>query len=39
MYSLKYIEIKSGSQNYYIMILKLSKMCLHVFAQLKCNKI
>ena len=37
MYSSKYIEIKSGSQNYYMMILKLSKMCLHLFAQLKCK--
>ena len=26
-----------GSQEYYIMILQLSKMYLHVFAQFKCK--
>ena len=34
---LKLIKTKSRSRDYYIMMLKLSKMYLHVFARLKCK--
>ena len=34
---LKIIKTKSRSRDYYIMMLKLSKMYLHVFARLKCK--
>ena len=34
---LKIIKTKSRSRDYYIMMLKLSKMYLHVIAWLKCK--